>query len=167
MAGNDGGWPTPYVPQTNLESLLNKGASVISSPRGLVETAVYKMQVATDTINGPHLHANDHGRRMREGQGMLFESAEAKKVTKQWLKKHGKKVPETPVEVREQLAKAWIAGHYEAPVPVDKGNILGLADAYAKRNETYLPEDSRKLQAKLATLIPQATPPPGPLRKPL
>jgi hypothetical protein len=171
MAGNDGGWPTPYVPKTSLEQLIGKGPSVISSPRGVVETAVYKMQVATDNVNGPHRHADEHMARIRRGYGTLFESAEAMAVAKKYVRTKSKKqISALPESEREKLANVMIAGHYVGPTPAEKGDILGQVEAYARRNETYLPEDSRKLQAKLASLLPAAAAPkpaPGPLQKPL
>jgi hypothetical protein len=171
LAGNDGGWPAPYVPKTSLEQFIGKGPSVISSPRGVVETAVYKMQVATDNVNGPHRHADEHLARIRNGHGTLFESAQAKAVTQEYLGRKAKlQIQTLPKSEREKLSKAWIAGHYAGPPPADKRDILAQAEAYARRNETYLPEDSRKLQAKLASLLPvtaarPATP--APARKPL
>lgn len=183
LAGNDGGWPTPYVPKTSLEQLIGKGPSVISSPRGVVETAVYKVQVATDNVNGPHRAAEEHLSRWKHAHGTLFESGAAKAITQEYLDQKRERIADQlgleyqPLEIstlpegeREKLSKAWIAGHYVGPKPAEKGDILGQVEAYARRNETYLPEDSRKLEAKLASLLPAvaarpATP--GPVKKPL
>jgi hypothetical protein len=180
MAGNDGGWPEPYVPKTSLEQFIGKGPSVISSPRGVVETAVYKMQVAMDNVNGPHMHADEHIARLSRGHGTLFESTKAKEVMEEYLNEKRERIadqlgleykpletPLLPASEREKLSKAWIAGHYAGPKPAEKGDILGQVEAYTRRNETYLPEDSRKLQAKLASLLPAAPAAPQRVRKPL
>ena len=180
MAGNDGGWPEPYAPKTSLEQFIGKGPSVISSPRGLVESAVYKMQVATDNVNGPHMHADEHIARLTKGHGTLFESAKAKEATEEYLNSKRERIadrlgleykpletPLLPESEREKISKAWIAGHYAGPKPAEKGDILGQVEAYTRRNETYLPEDARKLQAKLASLLPAGSAPRQPVRKPL
>jgi hypothetical protein len=182
MAGDAGGWPTPYEPKTSLEQLLGKGLTLMGSPMGALEAAMYKAQVGTDNVNAHHMHAHEHLVRMDKGNGTFFESAEAKVVAQQSVNDQAKLVAKArstefqPVEIpmlpeaeREKLSKAWIAGHYARPQPAKKGDLLGQAEVYAKLNETYLPEDSRKLQAKLASLLPADQKPAAaqPARKPL
>lgn len=162
MAGHHGGWPVPYEPKTSLESLLGKGTLGIGSARGLLDTAGNKMQVGTDNVNGPHQHADEHLARIHHGHGTMFENTEAKEVALKYLGRQARKQlirDALPDAEREKLSKAWVAGHYDGPAPVEKGDVLGQVEAYARRNETYLPQDSRKLQAKLASLLPAVTRP--------
>ena len=134
-----------------------------------MENAVYNMQVATNNINGPHRHADEHLARISDGHGTLFESAEARAVTQKYLNEKRERqakflgleyqpaeLPMLPQAEREKLAKTYIAGHYAGPRPAQEGDIPGLVEAYTRRNETYLPEDARKFQAKLASLLPAA-----------
>jgi hypothetical protein len=165
MAGDASGWASSYVPKTSLEQLLGKGLTAMGSPRGTLEAAMYKVQVGTNNINGERKHSEEHLANMNKGNGSFFETAEAKVVTQQYLndtrEKKGLKpleIPILPETERKKLSEAWIAGHYVGPKPAEKGDVLGQVDVYAKLNETYLPEDARKLQAKLATLLPVAAP---------
>ena len=183
MAGDVGGWPTPYEPKTSVEQLLGKGLTVMGSAGGTLEAAMVKVQIGTDNVNGPHRHSDEHLVKMDEANGTFFESAEAKAVTQKYLNERRKlradrlereftptDIPTLPEAEREKLSKAWIAGQYVKPEPAAPGDILGLADTYAKLNETYLPEDSRKLQAKLASLLPsfaQKSAVSQPVQKPL
>lgn len=164
MAGDASGWASSYVPMTSLEQLLGKGLTVMGSPRGTLEAAMYKVQVGTDNINGDHRHSEEHLAKMNKGNGSFFESPEAKAVTQQYLndtrEKQGLKpieIPALPEAERKKLSAAWIAGHYVGPKPAEKGDLLGQVGVYNKLNETYLPEDSKKLQAKLASFIPATT----------
>ena len=167
MAGDAGGWPTPYEPKTSLEQLLGKGLTVMGSASGTLEAAMTKVQLGTDNVNGPHKHSDEHLVRMKEGEGTFFESAEAKTVTQKYLNDQRKlradrlKMDFTLMEIsmlpeaeREKLSRAWIAGQYVKPEPASPGDILAQAETYAKLNETYLSEDARKLQAKIASLLP-------------
>lgn len=177
MAGDASGWASSYVPKTSLEQLLGKGLTVMGSPRGTLEAAMYKVQVGTDNINGDHRHSDEHLARMNKGSGSFFESPEAKAITQQYLNDMRERKKLKPMEIstlpeaeRKKLSEAWIAGHYAGPKPAEKGDILGEVEVYAKLNETYLPEDSKKLQAKLAPLLPAAARKPAaaqPAQKPL
>jgi hypothetical protein len=71
--------------------------------------------------------------------------------------------------------KEWVAGQYVFPKSAKAGDILGQVAGYARRNETYLPDDTRKFQEKLRSLLPASTtqartatkPRTGPIRNPL
>ncbi|TVY51263.1 hypothetical protein LCER1_G006652 [Lachnellula cervina] len=121
------GFRVPYQPTTSAEALDRQGAAVIASPRGVNETLMYKMQVATRV--GPGFeHAGKHLHNMTAGNGLaIFEDPEQKAIAKKWKK-------------------------------TQKAGVLGQVETFLTRNETYLPEDARKLEAKLSTLLPAATP---------
>jgi hypothetical protein len=167
MAGDAGGWPAPYVPKTDLEQLLGKGLTVMGSAKGVLESAMYRVQVATNNINAPHRHADGHLVRMSEGNGTFFESPSAKAVSQEYFNDKRERIADTlgkefqPLEIpmlpeteRIKLSEAWIGGQYVGPKPVVAGDILRHVEAYAKRNETYLPGDSRKVQYRLELLLP-------------
>lgn len=52
------------------------------------------------------------------------------------------------------ILNAIVGGHYEAPKPIEKGDVAGLVQTFLTRNETFLPSDSEKLQRKLLSLLP-------------
>lgn len=159
-----GGDPTPYEPTTESEYF---GSPVLSSPRGLVENIKYKMQVATSNTNGVHKIGGEHLARMSRGEGTFFESTEAKTIVEDFNNQIRKERAEEfgweyrpahlrtlPEDQRKILAKTWAAGHYEPPKMAGVDDIIGQVESYARRNETYLPEDKRKLEEKLRTLLP-------------
>jgi hypothetical protein len=169
IEGSRGGWPTPHAPNTNLESLARDLPPVISSMRGAVQTAVYKMQVGTDSTGGNHTHAADHLHNLKKGNGTMFESAEAKAVTQAFLDEKGEQtawelglpykpvpIPTLPPSERAILSKTWIAGQHEKPKPAKAGDgdVLGKLEQYSRLNETYLSQDRRKFEEKLRSLIP-------------
>jgi hypothetical protein len=175
-----GGFPTPYDPTTSLESL---NTPVLSSPRGLVANIKYKMEVATSNTNGVHKIGGEHLTRMARGDGTVFESAEAKTIVEDFNNQIRKEraeqfgwdyTPEAlrtlPEGERKVLAKRWAAGQYELPRTPELHDILGQVASYARRNETYLAEDGRKLEEKLRSLLPaqyQKADPRKPVAKPV
>ncbi|PVH83409.1 hypothetical protein DL98DRAFT_513294, partial [Cadophora sp. DSE1049] len=77
-----GGFQAPYKPVTSAEDLARWGPPVISSPRGVVESLVYKMAVATDNVNPEFKSAATHHDKMMSGAGTLFENATESKRSK-------------------------------------------------------------------------------------
>ena len=179
--GFESGFEIPYNPTTNLEYLKRVGASVMpaSSPMGVVESVAHKFQVASGLVSAPSTHSATHLERINRGGGSIFESPEAKAVAQVYYDqmrqadedkladKEGrerKKVEPRllptldvlPENIRSELAKVWVAGHYAAPGHADKGDILGLVEKYAKLNETYLPHNKEDFEEKLRSLLPAA-----------
>ncbi|KAH8679822.1 hypothetical protein BGZ60DRAFT_428119 [Tricladium varicosporioides] len=167
--GNDCGWDTPYNPTTSAETLAQMGPPVISSARGIAETIAYKMQVATGNTAGAGRHAGHHLSKMYRGNGVaFFESKEQKEVAAEFKRKRDMEGYGTAMEFlggkkpmgkldqkeREMLTKAWVAGQYTAPGTPVGGDVLAQVGSFLRRNETYLPEDARKLEAKIASLLP-------------
>lgn len=156
---HDCGFPQPYQPTTSAESLSRLGGAVISSPRGVNETLMYKMQTATRV--GPEFsHAGKHLRNMSAGNGLaLFEDPEQRDIAQKWKKSPGD-IGSLAEKDKKDLLNAWVGGQYQAPV-AQKAGVLGQVETFLRRNETYLPEDARKLEEKLSTLLPAAasTPP--------
>ncbi|RDL33108.1 uncharacterized protein BP5553_08547 [Venustampulla echinocandica] len=166
------GWPAPYNPTTNAESLARVGPPVISSSAGLKETLDYKLQVATRNIAGNYRHAGEHLGRINRGDGVaFFESVEQKDIAQSFKKQQEKEIDGEMAQDfgsakigglsqadRAAMLKAWIGGQYKAPVSADKGDVLGQVDSFLRRNETYLPDDLRKLEKKLSTLLPSMKP---------
>ncbi|KAF4636672.1 hypothetical protein G7Y89_g1403 [Cudoniella acicularis] len=176
ITGAECGWLTPYNPTTSAETLAQMGPPVISSARGINETLVYKMQVATGNTAGNYRHAGLHLGKLSRGNGLaMFESEEQKTVAQAFKRQKNKtvegpfvqalggkrKIGELDEKEKDLLTKTWVAGQYTAPMPAEKGDVLGQVDAFLRRNETYLPEDMRKLEAKLASLLPNIKPRPA------
>ena len=179
--GFESGFEVPYNPTTNLEYLKRAGASVMppSSSMGVVESVAHKFQIASGLVSAQSTHSAIHLERINRGGGSIFESPEAKAVAQTYYDqmrqadadrladKEGrerKKVEPRPLptldilpeNVRSELAKVWVAGHYTAPKHADKGDILGLVEKYAKLNETYLPHSTENFEEKLKSILPVA-----------
>jgi hypothetical protein len=171
QAGSEQGFTTPYEPTVSAESLARNGPPVVSSPRGVVESLVYKIQVAAgQVLPGPEYDlAASHLSRIEHGRGTLFETEEQRAVVEAFNQEKGKEraekmgVPYEP-ELNEfgtlsekdqaRVVKEWVGGQYVFPKPAETGDILGQVAGYARRNETYLPEDTRKFEEKLKSLLP-------------
>jgi hypothetical protein len=159
-----GGYPSPYEPATDPETL---NTAVLTSQRGLVESVRYKMGVATLNSQLAPVLGAEHLARMGWGEGTFFESSKAKafmqlynnQVKKDRAEVMGEefepeKLPVLPPQEREILAKAWAGGHYEAPKLAGLNDVIGQVQSYTRRNETYLAEDGRKFEEKLRSLLP-------------
>jgi hypothetical protein len=188
--GHEQGFLTPYEPTVSAQSLARHGPPVISSPRGIAESIVYKMQVATDHPGAHFDYGRNHLMRIQRGPGTLFENEEERAKLQGFNQQAGKKraeemdVPYEP-ELNEfgglsetdqaRALKEWVAGQYVFPKPAEVGDILGQVAGYARRNETYLPDDTRKFQEKLKSLLPASStqtrtatkPRTSPIRNPL
>jgi len=160
-----GGHPTPYEPSTSLETL--GGTPVCSSATGLLENVKYKMQAATSSWNGAHKYGQEHLTRMQRGDGTFFESAESKRAAEAYNNQNKReraqedgreykpeKLRTLPEAERKVLARRWAAGQYELPKNAQLKDVLGQVAAYARRNETYLTGDGKKMEEKLRSLLP-------------
>ena len=173
QAGSEQGFLRPYEPTLTAESLARHGPPVASSPRGVVESIVYKMQVATSHPDGGYDVADNHLLRVQRGPGTLFENDEQRVITQAFNQKKGKERAEkmgVPYEPKlnelgklsetnkARALKEWVGGQYIFPEPAEVGDVLGQVVGYARRNETYLPDDTRKFQEKLKSLLPATKP---------
>jgi len=164
------GVPTPYNPQTSLQDLMRHGPALATSTAtfGLRESLTYKMQVATGDLK-PLSHSHDQLEGLANGVGALFRSVEEKerlekwvnRQRKEWAQEFGKeptpfKIESLSEEEKKKLLEEVVAGRYEGPKTVleRERDVLGLAENFASRNETYLPEDMRMLRDKLRALVP-------------
>ncbi|KAH9220590.1 hypothetical protein DL95DRAFT_442656 [Leptodontidium sp. 2 PMI_412] len=154
-----GGFQAPYKPVTSAEDLARWGPPVISSPRGVVESLVYKMAVATDNVSPVFKSAASHHDQMMDGAGTLFENATESKKSKGVFRKAGK----LSKDDKEAMMKQWVAGQYVPPQSATgPGDVLAQVAAYTRRNETYLPADARKLEETLRALLPASMREPKP-----
>jgi hypothetical protein len=177
----ESGFELPYNPTTNLEHLRRQGASTMppSSPMGVVESVAHKFQIATGALSPANFHAAIHLKRINRGDGSSFEDQDAKALAQAYYDhlrqadadksadsegKERKKLESRPLptvdalpeDFRSEVAKVWVAGHYNGPKYADKGDILGLTETYAKLNETYLPHSAQSFKEKLKSLLPAA-----------
>jgi hypothetical protein len=173
QAGSEQGFLRPYEPTLTAESLGRHGPPVISSPRGVVESIVYKMQVATSFPGAQFDLGRYHLQRVEHGPGTLFENDEQRAIIEAYSQQKGMEqaedmgVPYEP-ELNEfgklsekgqaRAMKEWVAGQYVFPKAAEEGDVLGRVAGYARRNETYLPDDTRKFQEKLRSLLPATKP---------
>lgn len=149
-----GGFQKPYIPVTSEQDLARWGPPVISSPRGVVETLVWKMAVATGNQNPEFKTGKVHRTQFIEGVGTLYENAAEKRKSKNaWgLNKSPESLSK---QNQEDMMKQWAGGQYVAPQTAkEPGDVLAQIAAYTRRNETYLPADARKLEDKVRSLLP-------------
>jgi hypothetical protein len=151
---SDGGFPTNYIPETSAASLARYGPAVMSSPRGIHESVVNRIMVATEHTDPSFEHASLHLARMDEGLGTLFEDAEQRALTEKF--QGSRKFMSLSDSQRRSVMNQWVAGHYHAPGTPAQGNVLALARQMAQRNETYLPEDRKQFERTLQKLLPKS-----------
>ena len=155
---------------------------MISSPRGMTETVIYKLAVATGNNPPMFRPASEHLNKISMGNGTLFEDDEQKAIIQAFREQKGKELSKrngidyvpsehvTPSKAdSDAMTKQWIGGQYTGPKSAPVRDALAQVDAYARRNETYLPEDLRSLEEKIRSLLPaqNAKAKPEPVRKPL
>lgn len=150
---SDGGFPTNYVPETSAASLARYGPAVMSSPRGIHESVVNRIMVATNHKDPSFEHASIHLARMDENLGTLFEDAEQRSLTENF--QGSRKFMSLSDKQRSSIMRHWVAGHYNAHGTPVQGNVLSLTRQMAQRNETYLPEDAQKFERTLKSLLPK------------
>ena len=206
IEGVEMGWKKPYLPETSAEALLRYGPPVASSQRGLSESVIYKMQVATDNVNPGFKEGDAHLDRINRGIGTLFETSQERVLTDRYRKQGGQPprrteamwLPEQvdiaesqgisveehftkviaaskggiaslPTSDRDAILKQWVGGQYVGPSAVKQGDTLGEVERGARKNETYLPEDMRRFESRLRSLIPaeMMKPKPGTVKAPL
>jgi NTP pyrophosphatase (non-canonical NTP hydrolase) len=127
------------------------------------------MQVATGIRTAGYDDAERHLMRVQRGSGTLFENEEQREVIQAFTQQEGKEraedmgVPYEPelsqfgsLSEKDQakMLKEWVGGQYVFPKPAEVGDVLGHVARYARKNETYLPDDTRKFQEKLKSLLP-------------
>ena len=151
----------PYEPTTSLKGLLHSGAPVLSSSQGLLSNIQFKLRTGTGTLSG-FRHANEHRGQILRGTGVsAFGNIEDAKAAKTYLKDRTSGKGKKRVELQKltendhaTLSNAWAAGHYDLPKTTELNDAIGQVTAYTRRNETYLPGDSRKFEEKLRSLLP-------------
>jgi hypothetical protein len=173
------GFPGPYNPKTSADDLASLRPAVISSPMGVQDTVAYKLHVASGQMSGEYRHASVHLGRIHRGNGLAFFESKEQKDIAQKFKRQDEVLLEGPLaekfgkkkivgldgKDKEVLMGAWVAGKYKKPeVPGKSSDVLGLVGAFLKRNETYLPEDARKLEGKIKSLLPVVTSKAGPAK---
>ncbi|KAL2063497.1 hypothetical protein VTL71DRAFT_5302 [Oculimacula yallundae] len=154
-----GGFQAPYKPVTSAEDLARWGPPVISSPRGVMESLVYKMAVATDNVSPHFKSAAEHHEKMMSGAGTLFENAAERRRSKSVYRKASKMSKAD----KEAVMKEWVAGQYVRPQDVaNPRDVLAQVSALTSRNGTYLPADAKKLEDTLKKLLPASLRDPKP-----
>ncbi|CCU76940.1 hypothetical protein BGHDH14_bghG003198000001001 [Blumeria hordei DH14] len=162
----DGGFNAPYNPDTGVENLARHRPPVISNQIGLADSLRYRLAVATDNVSPQYRFSSQHLMRVERGFGTIFEDPgqraliqeQKDKLDQERAEKKG--VPYTredlgilPQKTQDDVLKQWVAGHYEAPTVIAPDDPFSYVRNYAKRNETWLPSDARKFEAKLLSLL--------------
>lgn len=163
----DGGFTTPYNPDTSAQNLARHRPPVISNGPGIVDSIRYRLAVTTDNVSPQYRVATQHFMRIERGKGTLFEDLEQRAIIQEWKDNLDRELAEVfdfpyerrelgtlPKNVQEDIMKQWVAGNYEGPKSLLKNNPFTYVRNYASRNETWLPEDRKKFEAKLASLLP-------------
>ncbi|TQS39381.1 hypothetical protein Golomagni_00098 [Golovinomyces magnicellulatus] len=163
----DGGFTTPYNPDTSAQNLARHRPPVISNGPGIVDSLRYRLAVTTDNISPQYRVATQHFMRIERGKGTLFEDLEQRAIIQEWKDNLDRELAEVfgfpyerrelgtlPKKIQEDIMKQWVAGNYEGPRSLIKKNPFTYVRNYASRNETWLPEDTKKFEAKFASLLP-------------
>ncbi|ESZ89601.1 hypothetical protein SBOR_10013 [Sclerotinia borealis F-4128] len=168
LNSQEGGEWTSYNPVTSMSDLESWGPAIATSGStyGLKESIIYKMQVMSGTLaqkDTPTPPAQ-HLANVERGFGTVFESKEEKEGIEKWRDGQEEWIDEINWKVhkdfkfeglreeeKEAVLKEMVAGVYEKPGDVKEG-ILGDIERFARKNETFLPEDLRSLQEKLQSM---------------
>lgn len=164
LEGSEQGFETPWEPKTSPKDLANYGPAVMSSSRGVTETIVHRLNAATGKFTG---YDALQLQRLDRANGTMFTDHEEKALY-QAARDSGHKAKtdaldvdfnQTPFQTlrgkdRAIIKKQWVAGEHIAPEFAPKSDVLAHVESYLRRNETYLPADLQKLQAKIASLLP-------------
>ncbi|EPQ67188.1 Bgt-5502 [Blumeria graminis f. sp. tritici] len=162
----DGGFNSPYNPDTGVENLARHRPPIISNQIGLADSLRYRLAVATDNVSPQYRFSSQHLMRVERGNGTIFEDPEQRALIQEQKDKLDRERAETkgtpynredlgilPQKTQDNILKQWVAGHYEAPTVIAPDDPLSYVRNYAKRNETWLPSDARKFEAKLLSLL--------------
>ncbi len=178
LEGSGGGFEIPYDPLTSFADLANWGPPAISSARGIKENLTNRMATAIGGDFRAHqfTYGREHIMNMSRGGATLFENAEQKAIVQKWWKKD----PESADAVgdmsirrmtkkgqlgtlsekdQKEIMNQWVAGHYTAPKSPETGTVTSYLESFARRNETYLPADTKKFEEKFENLLPAALKP--------
>lgn len=170
LNSQEGGEWESYNPVTSLSDLESWGPAIATSDSttGLKESIIYKLQVASGTLGQKDVPTppERHLANIERGLGTVFESQEEKEAIEKWRdgeeawrneirwKVHKDyKIEGLSKEEREALLKEMVAGIYKKPGDVQQ-DLYGSTERLARKNETFLPEDSRSLQGKLKSMMP-------------
>ncbi|KAI1004231.1 hypothetical protein K3495_g3979 [Podosphaera aphanis] len=167
----DGGFTTPYIPNTSVQNLARHRPPVISSSSGFTDLIRYKLAVTTDNVSPQYRFASQHLMRVDRGYGTIFEDPEQRATIQEYKdnldyeRAVAKGIPyvreelgNLPEKTRNDIMSQWVAGHYEAPQETTPGNPTSYIRNYAKRNETWLARDAQKFEAKVASFMPRNPP---------
>ncbi|KAA8575408.1 hypothetical protein EYC84_004574 [Monilinia fructicola] len=174
LDSQEGGEWVPYNPVTSLSDLESWGPAVATSAstNGLKESIIYKVQVASGTLGQRDVPTppDRHLANVERGFGTVFESREEKEAIEKW--KDGEEAWRNEVrwkvhkdykiaglnkEEQEALLKEMVAGVYKKPGDAQNG-LLGDVERLTRKNETFLPEDSRSLQETIQSYLPADVP---------
>lgn len=167
LDSRDGGFTTPYNPDTGLHNLARHQPPVISSGAGIVDSIRYRLAVTTDNVSPQYRVSSQHLMRIERGKGTLFEDSDQRSIIQERKDKLDQQRASTkniaynrvelgtlPKKTRDEIMRLWVAGYYGAPVHTSPENPLDYVRNYARRNETWLPEDAKKFEDTLASILP-------------
>lgn len=166
----DSGWKGTmgkrvYMPSTSLESLMADvpAFALSQAPISAAKTLANSLQVMTGDTNQHTITPEDRVHMINKGQGTMMwdaeEATELQKHAQRMIKKnpgHAARYtfPALKQEQKDVLVDVLIGGRQQDPKAPQKGDVLGIAASYARKNETYLSGDSDKLTEKLRSLLP-------------
>ncbi|KAL3422148.1 hypothetical protein PVAG01_06304 [Phlyctema vagabunda] len=163
LAWRRGMTPREYVPRTTLDSLLPHIPAIATKANiNLTRSVVNSLQVMTGDTQLHTLGPEERIDMINKGKGTMMWDKEEKDEFEKYVAAKRAKHPDNaryifkpvPKEQTDAILEAVVAGKHAIPQAPQSSDILGLVDSYALRNETYLPEHSETLKAKLRTLLP-------------
>lgn len=155
------GVPTPArVGMTDLEALKREapGVATLTAPIGLVNTIREHYRALAGEIGNEYLSTEEHAKHYRKGATLFVDEEDRARAIGPGRFKGAPGTYDTLDEAeRESILQTLTAGHYQPLKPVMKGDISTTVDAYAQKNETYLPKDAAALMARVQRMLPSQT----------
>ena len=162
----------PYTPaEISLETLRGMGPAIACGERGMEETVLERLGLIAKNQDEYDARVEDLAQKKADGKYVLCRSkAERDHVdalVKRNLVGEGDNAALDDEKEREQmavvesrmqeeaqkLATRLLKGDYRIG-PLGKGPTAELLERYTRRNETYLPQDSKALANKVRAMLP-------------
>jgi hypothetical protein len=156
------GVPTPAkVGITTLETLKIEapGVATLSAPIGLANTIREHYKAFAGEFGNERLTTERHAKHYLEKGATLFVDDEdrARAIGPDRWAGSPKTYDILDEAERESILQTLVAGRYQPIKPIVKGDPLATVDAYARKNETYLPKDAAALRTRIQRMLPSQT----------
>ncbi|KAI1636495.1 hypothetical protein F4809DRAFT_382386 [Biscogniauxia mediterranea] len=156
------GAPLVFNPSMTLDTLAGYGPAMATSgtPQAVGETAMRQARILGGGMPYDEhmmLEADEVRQRYRDGEGVFFPSQRAKDLTLAHHRKHHRAFETPPPETRDAVLEAAVLGRYDGPAFAPAGDTLATVRNYVRRDGTWNADASRRIEAKIQSLLAQNT----------